>query len=922
MRSRQITMEEKVSRAALSSLIRKGKDWGYLSYQEIYNVFPDNVSPDQIKEAVLIFKDLGIKVLEEVKHESEAKKQPRQRSNEDSSGSGLEGESDSQKMDQQANRMVIIWCLTCNSFYNVDKAIVRESLNFICANCRQRLSLSPEDSAANQEPAPPVQLLDSQQKIDFRDFIQNSALSVRAAHAILNNISEMAKLMGISEATLKSYKNCGQKTASEILDFVRYLPVCAPPASACPEPETPEPPPGSDIPSPIKEKLAQPPDAEALELLPIFSGKPLESITPDDLHPGFKASLENQDIAFTPRILNVLQQTEIRYLGELLLYPPAQLLKAKNFGHKSLREMRQAIRELLIFRTSDLPEDAEQPGFGLDHSSYQALVGDYLKRTIQDQRNQEIFIQRFLPEGEKSPTLVQLGKDFGLTRERVRQILIKGKKNLQIPTNIELLQPFFETIKNLIARGGGLIGLEELGGKIQKAFEWEDPINPTSLGQVLELCEGFVVYKRPFPLVSLLASPCLACETPYQELDRLFANNPAEKPIEELCRELPPLSCAACSRPERPLRRFHQTFIIRYLTDRKGDFVVRDGWIWLAETWRLKHGRNLEAIISQVLEEQGKPLHYKGVTRLVRKVSENYQDISDGYVHNVLVESDRFRLFKTNNSGVYGLAHWPDQESDKSAGDAIQELLEKQGLPMKKEEIISLLRDRFGINPVQFNLCRGDRFVEIGEGYFDLPQRWESSDCDDYIRLLPDSLADFARFLINSNNCSYKPVLALVFLKHMDSEGSMSISELADRFYDFYLERKRRGLVVEDDKIKAFEIVGNEDREFKRSIIKNPLKSFIESNYFEYEYKYLEILPSIKKENISIILFVLLRFIKKYYKDISYQITVADTSVFENKNDDVEERYPDFSEQPEPDEEEDDIAGGIMIKKSEKKICL
>ncbi len=89
---------ERIDRAALQALIEKGKDRGYLTYDEINVVFPDDLSPDQIDEALVIFNDLDIDIVDEKKRKSEARKRGAKRSNGDAAGSEFGAVTDPVKM--------------------------------------------------------------------------------------------------------------------------------------------------------------------------------------------------------------------------------------------------------------------------------------------------------------------------------------------------------------------------------------------------------------------------------------------------------------------------------------------------------------------------------------------------------------------------------------------------------------------------------------------------------------------------------------------------------------------------------------------------------------------------------------------------------------------------------------------------------
>ena len=57
--------EEDLENSGLRELLDKGKDQGFLTYQEINSMLPEDISdPDQVEETIQMLMDVGIEVLE------------------------------------------------------------------------------------------------------------------------------------------------------------------------------------------------------------------------------------------------------------------------------------------------------------------------------------------------------------------------------------------------------------------------------------------------------------------------------------------------------------------------------------------------------------------------------------------------------------------------------------------------------------------------------------------------------------------------------------------------------------------------------------------------------------------------------------------------------------------------------------------
>src|SRR5204862_3445330 len=68
------------------------------------------------------------------------------------------------------------------------------------------------------------------------------------------------------------------------------------------------------------------------------------------------------DLELTVRSANCLQNADIKYIGELVQKSEQEMLKTKNFGHKSLNEIKEILREMgleLGMRVENFPPRAE-----------------------------------------------------------------------------------------------------------------------------------------------------------------------------------------------------------------------------------------------------------------------------------------------------------------------------------------------------------------------------------------------------------------------------------------------------------------------------------------------------------------------------------------------------------------------------------
>lgn len=88
------------------------------------------------------------------------------------------------------------------------------------------------------------------------------------------------------------------------------------------------------------------------------------------------------------------------------------------------------------------------------------LIFDMLKELNERQKN--VIVKRYDLKGEGVQTLDGIGKEYGITRERVRQIETESIDKLKGNIGKYNLETIFDFVKKIIEENGGLIGEDRL----------------------------------------------------------------------------------------------------------------------------------------------------------------------------------------------------------------------------------------------------------------------------------------------------------------------------------------------------------------------------------------------------------------------------------------------------------------------------
>lgn len=327
---------------------------------------------------------------------------------------------------------------------------------------------------------------------ELLEYVLKAHLTLRAENLILGKTASLRELASLDLQSLLAFRNCGRKTAREIMTLIQRLRQSDPSLIPVPtEPET-----LSVLRSKIrnnvpvseetlKSVLSQAPSKERLDLLPFFLDKRLPFLSEDDLHAGFKANTPLTDISISVRASKVLKTIGCNRLGQVLLTPSSRFLKQRNFGLKSLRELYDVVTKFVFDDLDDLTDRSDDE---LDYSSFSDMLRSLITQTRINERNQEIMLMWLLPVENTLVTYRAIADKYSLSKGRIGQIINKGFRILRKPGNAKKLNLFWNKAVELVDSERRTITLEALAKGIAREFQWETSPHPAALRRLISKC--------------------------------------------------------------------------------------------------------------------------------------------------------------------------------------------------------------------------------------------------------------------------------------------------------------------------------------------------------------------------------------------------------------------------------------------------
>jgi len=326
--------------------------------------------------------------------------------------------------------------------------------------------------------------------------------------------------------------------------------------------------------------------------------------------------------------------------------------------------------------------------------NYQKICLDPLKDL--SPRIKEVIFRRFGFKTGKRETLEAIGRDHGITRERVRQIEKDGflRMESKVKRHNTSLQKTFQYFADQLKKFGNLkkedILLSELGGK-----RWTPQIyflltlgpDFKRFGESSELHSLWTINQDSLTLAKKVI------DSFYNELKKI------NQPLSLNDNNLPATITFSCS-PSK-------TALISYLEISKKIQKNPEGLFGLKD-WPEINPRGVRDKAYLVFKKTKKPLHFKRVAELIDKSLPQT-------VHNELIRDDRFVLI---GRGIYVLKDWGYEPGQVK--DVIFKILKKAEKPLNKEEILekALQQRLVKENTILLNLSNKKYFLRNSQGEY------------------------------------------------------------------------------------------------------------------------------------------------------------------------------------------------------------
>jgi len=326
-------------------------------------------------------------------------------------------------------------------------------------------------------------------------------------------------------------------------------------------------------------------------------------------------------------------------------------------------------------------------------------------------RARDIVMRRFGLNEKEPETLEAIGQSHGITRERVRQIVEDGIRQVkEIGRAQEKLQAIFQELSSAL-RESGYVKRQDL-----LTQELGVPKDASHIIFLLHLGDQFHKHKETEYVHPFWASKKEIVEISPRLLEAVYAYLNDRKEVVEF----DDLAQAHSSHEEEKV---HPETLASLLEISKRIARAYNGK-WGLREWPEVHPKGMRDKAYVVLRDEGRPLHFVEVAKAIARLQESLAEESASWrrknvlpqtVHNELIKDPRFVLVGRGTYALEELGYKPG-----TVKEIIQEILRENGGAMTKDEIVekTLSQRQVKESTILLNLQDKTCFYKEGEGYY------------------------------------------------------------------------------------------------------------------------------------------------------------------------------------------------------------
>lgn len=329
------------------------------------------------------------------------------------------------------------------------------------------------------------------------------------------------------------------------------------------------------------------------------------------------------------------------------------------------------------------------------------LVTKNLISVLKD-RTRDIITQRFGLGNSDRKTLEAIGRQYGVTRERIRQIENFALNSIRQSSAFENVKENFSELRGILEQKGKIVSENEILNDLAK-----NPKDKNHLFFLLVTGNHFEKLREDNEFYHSWTTDRRMAENVHNSLRALHGRFKDEDLI-----------------PEEEILNIFRESAKEHINHEIEDEIIRS-WLNISKIlsknalgeWGLATSphirpRGMRDLAFLILRKHGSPMHFKEVAEKIKHYFERIAHPAT--VHNELIKDGRFVLV---GRGLYALEEWGYKTG--TVKDVIREIIKIKG-PLTKEEIVNIVSNERYVkkNTIIINLQNRSHFKKKEDGKY------------------------------------------------------------------------------------------------------------------------------------------------------------------------------------------------------------
>lgn len=332
---------------------------------------------------------------------------------------------------------------------------------------------------------------------------------------------------------------------------------------------------------------------------------------------------------------------------------------------------------------------------------------------VLSEKERAVITKRFSLDNKPRQTLESIGKNFSVTRERIRQIEATALKKLQRNAANSRIRKVGQTIASIIDQHGGICEEKQIITEtLVQIYGPKSPVNGQIIRLALSITPNIMRSDSPKSFHRFWYDKRVTTMPEVKKIAKAAHQNIKKREdvigTSELVEKVAKHMKLGPDAYERILSIIESDIRFKKLGENE----------WGLQEWRHINPKSIHDKALIIMRKIRKPMHFIQIANAISDEAFDNRPVTVQAVHNDLI---RYTDFVLVGRGMYALREWGYDPG--TVADVIASILKEHG-PLTKKEIVKRVQDQrdVKVGTISLNLQKEKAFMRVGRAVYDFEE--------------------------------------------------------------------------------------------------------------------------------------------------------------------------------------------------------